>query len=64
MLLALLVNPPVNKDNKIINVKQIIKSLDTMIKNLEATPLSLNNYTKYLDSSYGCVMNSKLPYLM
>jgi len=31
-----------------------------MIKNLEATPLSLNDYTKYLDNSYGCIMNSKL----
>ena len=31
-----------------------------MIKNLEVTPLSSNNYTKYLDSGYGCIMNSKL----
>ncbi|SRR6266496_1330504 len=62
LLLALLVNPPVNKNNKIINVKQIVKSLDAMIKNLEVTPLSSNDYTKYLDSSYGCIMNSRLFY--
>ena len=54
ILLSLLINPPNNKNNENINVEQIIKSLDTMIKNLEATPLSSNNYTKYLDSSYGC----------
>jgi len=64
LLLSLLINPPNKKNNKNINVKQIIKSLDTMIQNLDASPLSLNNYTKYLDSSYGCAMNSKLFYLI
>jgi len=34
--------------------------MHTMIKELEATPLSSNNYTKYLDSQYGCTMNSEL----
>lgn len=60
LLLSILINPPNNKDKKNINVEQIIKSLDTMIKNLEVTPLISNNYSKYLDSSYGCTMRSKL----
>jgi len=63
LLLSLLINPPDNKDNNM-NVEQIVKSLDTMIKNLEVTPLSLNDYTKFLDSSYGSIMNSKLFHLM
>ena len=60
LLLSLLIIPP--KDKKNINVEQIMKSLDTMIKNLEVTPLSSNDYTRYLDSSYGCIMNSRLFY--
>ena len=64
LLLSLLINPLNNKDNKNINVEQIINSLDTMIQNLDVSPLSLNNYTKYLDSSYGCAMNRKLFYLI
>ncbi|RIA89989.1 hypothetical protein C1645_876388 [Glomus cerebriforme] len=59
LLLSLLINPPVYKDNNI-NVEQIKDSLDMMIKNFEETPLSLNNYTKYLDSSYGCTLKNDL----
>ncbi|RIA80993.1 hypothetical protein C1645_837726 [Glomus cerebriforme] len=59
LLLSLLINPPVDKVNNI-NVEQIKESLDIMIKNLEVTPLSLNNYTKYLDSSYGCALKDDL----
>ncbi|RIA95185.1 hypothetical protein C1645_817031 [Glomus cerebriforme] len=59
LLLSLLINPPVDKVNNI-NVEQIKESLDIMIKNLEEIPLSLNNYTKYLDSSYGCALKNDL----
>ncbi|RIA99455.1 hypothetical protein C1645_811489 [Glomus cerebriforme] len=59
ILLPLSINPPVNKVNNI-NVEQIINSLDIMIKNSGVTPLSTNNYTKYLDSNYGCLMQNDL----
>jgi len=57
LLLSLSINP--SNNNKDINVEQIINTLDTMIRNLEVTPLSSNNYTKYLDNGYGCIINSK-----
>jgi len=57
LLLSLSINP--SNNNKDINVEQIINTLDTMIRNLEVTPLSSNNHTKYLDNGYGCIINSK-----
>jgi hypothetical protein len=59
LLLSLSINPPANKNNNM-NVKQIIMSLDSMIRNSDVSSLSLNSYTKYLDSSYGFIMNSRL----
>jgi len=64
LLLSLLISPSDNKDNQVMNVMQIVRSLDSMIKNSEVSSLSFNNYTKYLDIDYGFIMNSKLFHLM
>ncbi|CAG8729351.1 16457_t:CDS:2, partial [Gigaspora rosea] len=43
-----------------VSVPRIINDMEALIKNKDFSILSMNNYTKYLDSSYGLQINSKL----
>lgn len=47
-----------NNDKKI-KVVQIIKDLNTLIKNKHITAISRNYYTSFIDEDYGFVLTSK-----
>ncbi|RIB23411.1 hypothetical protein C2G38_2139765 [Gigaspora rosea] len=43
-----------------VSVPRIINDMEALIKNKDFSILSMNNYTKYLDSSYGLQINTNL----